>query len=147
MKKTILAIAISTSMGANAMGPNETELHQCFDAPCPSMTGPIVHPMFVEEKKDTQVEDTLIGAGAATAAVAGTVAAAAPIAVAHSSGAMILYSGAGYVAGTIGVGAATVAALPVIAVGGAAVAVGAAAYKHRDAISNYGATVYNYWFE
>ena len=142
MKKSIIAIALSaTSIGVNAMGPNETELNEPVELKTCIIAG------GCQEKEDTQIEDTLIGAGAATAALAGTVAAAAPIAVAHSSGAMILYSGAGYVAGTIGVGAATVAALPVIAVGGAAVAVGATAYKHRETISEYGTAVYNYWFE
>ena len=139
MKRTIIAIALTTSMGAHAMGPTETEMN-------PLVTGPVA-PIVLDEEKDDTVEDMMIGAGAATAALAGTVAAAAPIAVAHSSGAMILYSGAGYVAGTIGIGAATVAALPAIAITGAAIAGTAAVYKHRDDIAEYGATVYNYWFE
>lgn len=76
-------------------------------------------------------EDIAIGAGAGAAVTATIASVAAPAAIAHSSGAAILYSGAGYVAGTMGAAATTVALLPFIAVGGAAIATGALAYKYR----------------
>jgi len=79
-------------------------------------------------------EDVAIGAGVATATVAGIASAAAPAVVAHSSGMAIMYSGAGYVAGTIGMAAGTVALLPAVAVGGVAVATGAVIYKYSDEI-------------
>jgi len=77
-------------------------------------------------------EDVAIGAGAATAVVATAAAASAPAVVAHSSDLAIMYSGAGYVAGSIGATAGFVALLPAIAVGGAAIAAGAAVYKYSD---------------
>ena len=79
-------------------------------------------------------EDVAIAAGAAVATTATVAAAAAPAVVAHSSGLAIMYSGAGYVAGTIGAAAGTVALLPAIAVGGAVVATGALIYKYSDEI-------------
>ena len=78
----------------------------------------------------------IIGAGIGTAAIASLATAAAPAVVAHSSGMAIMWSGTGYVAGTIGLGAATVAALPIIATVGAVTAGGAFAYKYRHAIVN-----------
>ena len=84
--------------------------------------------------EETKVEDVVAGAGAGVWAAATIASWAAPTAVAHSSGMAILYSGAGYVAGTIGLGAATIAALPIIATVGAATATGAVIYKHREAI-------------
>ena len=90
-------------------------------------------PVMAEENK-VSPEDVAIGAGVATATVAGVAAAATPAVVAHSSGMAIMYSGAGYVAGTIGMAAGTVALLPAIAVGGAAVATGAVIYKYSDKI-------------
>lgn len=79
-------------------------------------------------------EDVIVGAGAAVATTAAVAAAATPAVVAHSSGMAIMYSGAGYVAGTIGMAAGTVALLPAIAVGGAALAGGALLYKYSDEI-------------
>ena len=109
MKKTIIATILAGQVAtAHAFGP--------------------------EPEKETNVEDVAIGAGVATAAVGGLAWWAAPAAVMHSSGMAILWSGTGYVAGTIGATAATVAALPVIVVGGAVVAVGATAYKYSDEI-------------
>ena len=74
--------------------------------------------------------DTVIGAAAGTSVVAGVASWALPAAVAHSSGAAIVYSGAGYVAGTMGLAAGTIAALPFIAAGAAAVGGGAIVYKY-----------------
>ena len=62
--------------------------------------------------------------------MAGVASWALPAALAHSSGGAILYSGAGYVAGTMGVAAGTVAALPFIAAGAVAVGTGAVVYKY-----------------
>ena len=77
-------------------------------------------------------EDVVIGAGATAAVVATAAAASTPAVVAHSSGMAIMYSGAGYVAGTIGTAAGVVALLPAIAIGGAVIATGAAVYKYSD---------------
>ena len=102
----------------------------------------------------TETEDVVIAASAATVATATIASVAAPAAILHSSGAMIMYSGAGYVAGTIGVAAGTVAALPVIAVGAAAVGTGAVIYKYSDDIAktdtfqaakSYGQSVLTYY--
>ena len=109
MKKTILAIALATSMGANAIG---------------------------SETKNTDVQnemdktDVLIGASAGTGLLAGFASWALPSALVHSSGGAILYSGAGYVAGTMGLAAGTVASLPFIAAGAAVVGTGAVVYKY-----------------
>lgn len=54
--------------------------------------------------------------------VTGAAAAVGVTAVAHSSGAMILTGSAGYIAGTLGVAAGTVAAAPLLVGGGLAVA-------------------------
>ena len=62
--------------------------------------------------------------------MAGVASWALPAALEHSSGGAILYSGAGYVAGTMGVAAGTVAALPFIAAGAVAVGTGAVVYKY-----------------
>ena len=105
MNKTILAIALATSMSANAIGePTET---------------PTV---------DTT--DVVIGASAGAGLMAGLASWALPSALVHSSGGAILYSGAGYVAGTMGMAAGTVAALPFIAAGAAVVGTGAVVYKY-----------------
>ena len=90
--------------------------------------------MMPTKAEEVAPEDVAIGAGVATATVAGVAAAATPAVVAHSSGMAIMYSGAGYVAGTIGMAAGTVALLPAIAIGGAAVATGAVIYKYSDDI-------------
>ena len=74
--------------------------------------------------------DTVIGASAGTGLMAAVASWALPAAIAHSSGGAILYSGAGYVAGTMGLAAGTVAALPFIAAGAAAVGTGAVVYKY-----------------
>ena len=103
-------------------------------------------PIMIEEKvvaeQETSTEDVIMGAGGATTLIASVASWAAPMVVTHSSGAAIMYSGAGYVAGTIGLGAATVAALPIIATAGAVTAGGAYAYKHREAIADK----WNYYF-
>lgn len=88
-------------------------------------------------------EDVLIGAGAATAVVGTVASVAAPAVVAHSSGAAIMYSGAGYVAGTIGAAAGTVVLLPAIAIGGALLATGAVIYKYNDEIEGYWTEYFN----
>jgi hypothetical protein len=93
--------------------------------------------LLVPVSVSAETEDALIGAGAATAALASTAAVAAPAVVAHSSGMAIMYSGAGYVAGTIGATAGFVAMLPAIAIGGAAVATGAVIYKYSDEIGEW----------
>ena len=85
--------------------------------------------------KAAETEDIVIATAVGAGTVATVAAAAAPVVVAHSSGAMIMYSGAGYVAGTIGVAAGTVAVLPVIAVGAAVVGTGAVIYKYSDDIA------------
>jgi len=128
---TSIALAMSTSVSAQLLeDANE----------------PIVAelPAYIVEmpREELQTEDVIMGAGIGTAAIASMAAAAAPAVVAHSSGMAIMWSGTGYVAGTIGLGAATVAALPVIAAAGAVTAGGAYAYKHRDAI----AEKWNYYF-
>ncbi len=108
MKKTIAtAVLIALPMSVNAIGP----------AP------------EVEEQEVATV-DTVIGAAAGTGLMAGVASWALPAALAHSSGGAILYSGAGYVAGTMGLAAGTVAALPFIAAGAAAVGTGAVVYKY-----------------
>jgi len=105
----IIAVAVLSAlpMSVNAIGP-----------------APIV--------KETEIAtvDTVIGAAAGTSLMAGVASWALPAALAHSSGGAILYSGAGYVAGTMGVAAGTVAALPFIAAGAVAVGTGAVVYKY-----------------
>ena len=83
-----------------------------------------------QPKVDAATIDTVIGASAGTGLMAGIASWALPAAVAHSSGGAIIYSGAGYVAGTMGLAAGTVAALPFIAAGAAAVGTGAVVYKY-----------------
>jgi hypothetical protein len=108
MKKVIATAVLATlPMSVNAIGPAPT----------------------VKEKEVASV-DTVIGAAAGTGVMAGLASWALPAALAHSSGGAILYSGAGYVAGTMGLAAGTVAALPFIAVGAAAVGTGAVVYKY-----------------
>jgi hypothetical protein len=126
-----IALAMSTSVSAQLLE----------DANEPIVAELPAH-MVVMPREELQTEDVVMGAGIGTAAIASMAAAAAPAVVAHSSGMAIMWSGTGYVAGTIGLGAATVAALPVIAAAGAVTAGGAYAYKHRDAI----AEKWNYYF-
>jgi hypothetical protein len=128
---TSIALAMSTSVSAQLLE----------DANEPIVAELPAH-MVVMPREELQTEDVVMGAGIGTAAIASMAAAAAPAVVAHSSGMAIMWSGTGYVAGTIGLGAATVAALPVIAAAGAVTAGGAYAYKHRDAI----AEKWNYYF-
>ena len=128
---TSIALAMSTSVSAQLLE----------DANEPIVAELPAH-MVVMPREEMQTEDVVIGAGIGTAAIASLASAAAPAVVAHSSGMAIMWSGTGYVAGTIGLGAATVAALPVIATVGAVTAGGAYAYKHRDAI----AEKWNYYF-
>ena len=125
MKKTIIATILAGQVAtANAFGP-----------------GPAPETAIVAEQ-ETSTADKIIGFGSGVSAAAGLAAWATPAAVAHSSGMAILWSGTGYVAGTIGMTAATVAALPAIAIGGTVVAVGATAYKYSDEIAEaYDATV------
>ena len=80
--------------------------------------------------QDVALVDTVIGASAGVGLMATISAWALPTALAHSSGGAILYSGAGYVAGTMGVAAGAVAALPFIAIGAGAVGAGAVVYKY-----------------
>jgi len=108
MKKVIATAVLATlPMSVNAIGPAPT----------------------VKEQEVATV-DTVIGAAAGTGVMAGLASWALPAAVAHSSGGAILYSGAGYVAGTMGLAAGTVAALPFIAAGAVAVGTGAVVYKY-----------------
>ena len=109
MNKTILAIALATSMGANAVTPESEN---------------------VETKNEMDKTDVVIGASAGAGLMAGLASWALPSALVHSSGGAILYSGAGYVAGTMGMAAGTVAALPFIAAGAAVVGTGAVVYKY-----------------
>ena len=83
-----------------------------------------------EEESSVATVDTVIGASAGTGLMAGIASWALPTVLAHSSGGAILYSGAGYVAGTMGLAAGTVAALPFIAAGSVAVGTGAVIYKY-----------------
>lgn len=83
-----------------------------------------------EENKELVTTDTVIGAAAGTWGLASLASWALPSALLHSSGGTILYSGAGYVAGTMGAAATTVALLPVIATGAAVVGTGAVIYKY-----------------
>ena len=108
MKKVIATAVLATlPMSVNAIGP-----------------APII------KEQEVATVDTVIGAAAGTGLMAGVASWALPAALAHSSGGAILYSGAGYVAGTMGVAAGTVAALPFIAAGAVAVGTGAVVYKY-----------------
>jgi len=108
MKKVIAtAVLVALPMSVNAIGP-----------------APIV------KEQEVATVDTVIGAAAGTGVMAGLASWALPAALAHSSGGAILYSGAGYVAGTMGLAAGTVAALPFIAAGAVAVGTGAVVYKY-----------------
>jgi len=108
MKKVIATAVLATlPMSVNAIGP-----------------APIV------KEQEVATVDTVIGAAAGTGVMAGLASWALPAALAHSSGGAILYSGAGYVAGTMGLAAGTVAALPFIAAGAVAVGTGAVVYKY-----------------
>ena len=135
MKKIIvtsIALAMSVSVGAQS-------LDIANDRPVVAQVTPVPLPIIVSTEMPTfyeelETEDVIIGAGIGTAAIASLATAAAPAVVAHSSGMAIMWSGTGYVAGTIGLGAATVAALPIIATVGAVTAGGAFAYKYRHAI-------------
>ena len=134
---TSIALAMSASVSAQSLeDANEPIVAQLPEGAIHTSTA---MPTYREEM---QTEDVVMGAGIGTAAIASMAAAAAPAVVAHSSGMAIMWSGTGYVAGTIGLGAATVAALPVIATVGAVTAGGAYAYKHRDAI----AEKWNFYF-
>ena len=108
MKRVIATAVLATlPMSVNAIGP-----------------APII------KEQEVATVDTVIGAAAGTGLMAGVASWALPAALAHSSGGAILYSGAGYVAGTMGVAAGTVAALPFIAAGAVAVGTGAVVYKY-----------------
>lgn len=112
MKKVIATAVLTTlPMSVNAFGPIGGE------------------EMSKEEKSGATV-DTVIGASAGTGLMAGLASWALPSALVHSSGGAIIYSGAGYVAGTMGAAATTVAALPFIAAGAVAVGTGAVVYKY-----------------
>jgi len=90
---------------------------------------------LAETETPTETDSTaevMMAGGAATWSVASLAAWAAPAVVAHSSGAAIMWSGAGYVAGTIGLASATVAALPFVAAAGAGVALAGAGYYVYD---------------
>ena len=151
MKKIIvtsIALAMSASVGAQSLDiANDRPVvaspvvAQLTLSPVVAQVTPVPLPIFVSTAMPTfyeelETEDVIIGAGIGTAAIASLATAAAPAVVAHSSGMAIMWSGTGYVAGTIGLGAATVAALPIIATVGAVTAGGAFAYKYRHAIVN-----------
>ena len=84
------------------------------------------------ETEQDSTAGAMIAGGAATWGVASLAAWAAPAVVAHSSGMAIMWSGTGYVAGTIGAASATVAALPLVAAAGAGVAIAGAGYYIYD---------------
>ena len=84
------------------------------------------------ETEQDSTAGAMIAGGAATWSVASLAAWAAPAVVAHSSGMAIMWSGTGYVAGTIGAASATVAALPLVAAAGAGVAIAGAGYYIYD---------------
>ena len=142
MKKIIvtsIALAMSVSVGAQSLDIANDKPDPVFPTVAVTPVTPPPFPIIVSTEMPTfyeelETEDVIIGAGIGTAAIASLATAAAPAVVAHSSGMAIMWSGTGYVAGTIGLGAATVAALPIIATVGAVTAVGAYAYKHRHAI-------------
>jgi len=115
--KKVIATAILTTMAAHAHADVIDEFNLLED-----------REIVVE--KEVATVDTVIGASAGTGLMAGLASWALPAAVAHSSGGAIIYSGAGYVAGTMGLAAGTVAALPFIAAGAAAVGTGAVVYKY-----------------
>ena len=132
MKKVLTVVLLAAlPMSVNAIGP-----------------APVVESdiRVVAEQEELATEDVVMGAGIGASLIASLASAAAPAVVAHSSGMAIMWSGTGYVAGTIGLGAATVAALPIIATAGAVTAGGAYAYKHRDVIADYSNDVWNYYF-
>ena len=143
MKKIVvtsiaLAMSVSVSVGAQSLDIANDKPVVASPTVVPQVT-PAPFPMIVSTEMPTfreelETEDVIIGAGIGTAAIASLATAAAPAVVAHSSGMAIMWSGTGYVAGTIGLGAATVAALPIIATVGAVTAGGAFAYKYRHAI-------------
>ena len=117
------------------MGPKESNMKATLAA--------LLMAMAVSLPAQADTEDAIIGAGAAVATTATAAALATPAVVAHSSGMAIMYSGAGYVAGTIGMAAGTVALLPAIAIGGATIATGALVYKYSDQIGELFGGVYD----
>jgi len=129
---TALAIVISTGANAQSINPDEVG---ALNAPIIITTTPTltIDDMVGNEWSDSTV-DTLLGVSIGTATTATLAAWALPAAVAHSSGGAILYSGAGYVAGSMGLAAGTVVALPLIAAAAVGTGVAVASYKYKDEI-------------
>ena len=128
---TALAIVISTGANAQSINPDEVgALNMPIITTTPTLT---IDDVVGNEWSDSTV-DTLLGVSIGTATTATLAAWALPAAVAHSSGAAILYSGAGYVAGSMGLAAGTVVALPLIAAAAVGTGVAVATYKYKDEI-------------
>jgi hypothetical protein len=129
---TALAIVISTGANAQSINPDEVG---ALNVPASIMLGSPINALDMAENEwsDSTV-DTLLGVSIGTATTATLAAWALPAAVAHSSGAAILYSGAGYVAGSMGLAAGTVVALPLIAAAAVGTGVAVASYKYKDEI-------------
>ena len=131
---TALALVISTGVNAQSINPDDVGMAM---RPHPPMimdqTGPTA--LELDDGPSDSTVDTMIGMSIGTAATAGIAAWALPAAVAHSSGTMILISGGGYVAGTIGTAAVATAALPIIAVAAVGTGVAWTSYKYKDDIA------------
>ena len=128
---TALAIVISTGANAQSINPDEVG---ALNAPIIMPALPINALDMAENEWSDSTVDTLLGVSIGTATTATLAAWALPAAVAHSSGAAILYSGAGYVAGSMGLAAGTVVALPLIAAAAVGTGVAVATYKYKDEI-------------
>ena len=129
---TATALAIVISTGANAQSINPDEVGTLNMQMMPAI--PITAEILPENEWSDSTVDTLLGVSIGTATTATLAAWALPAAVAHSSGAAILYSGAGYVAGSMGLAAGTVVALPLIAAAAVGTGVAVATYKYKDEI-------------
>ena len=129
---TATALAIVISTGANAQSINPDEVGTLNMQMMPAI--PITAEILPEHEWSDSTVDTLLGVSIGTATTATLAAWALPAAVAHSSGAAILYSGAGYVAGSMGLAAGTVVALPLIAAAAVGTGVAVATYKYKDEI-------------
>lgn len=131
---TALALVISTGVNAQSINPDEVGMAM---RPHPPMiiaqTGPTA--LELDHGPSDSTVDTMIGMSIGTATVATLASWALPAAVAHSSGTMILISGGGYVAGTIGTAAVFTAALPLIAAGAIGTGVAYVSYKYKDDIA------------
>ena len=128
---TALALVISTGVNAQSINPDDVGMAM---RPHPPMiiTKPYI---LVDTGPSDSTVDTMIGVSIGTAATATIAAWALPAAVVHSSGTMILISGGGYVAGTIGTAALATAALPLIAAGAIGTGIAWTSYKYKDDIA------------